>query len=96
VDNVAVAKWIVFAKGTASGDSANRRVLEVLAMHDGTELADATNADSTKYAVLKLGSITGLTVTVDLAGSAGAQTMRLRVSSTMAADVKAIREIIAL
>lgn len=96
VDNIAVAKWILFARGTASGDAANRRVLEILAIHDGTALADATNVDSTKYAVLKIGAITGFTATVELAGAAGAQTMRLRISSTMAADVKAIREVIAL
>lgn len=91
---VAVCKWIVFVRGSSVGDAGNREAIEVLAMHDGTVTVDATDVDFTKYAKLKLGNITGLNISVDVAGAGALQRMRLRVSSTMASDFHAIREVI--
>lgn len=95
VDSVAAAKWIVHVQGNAPGDAANKVVAEIMATHDGTPSADATDTDYSVYAKLKMGNITGLAFDVDVTGVGAAQTMRLRVTSTMSVDVKAIREVIA-
>lgn len=94
VDTVAAAKWIVHVQGNASGDAANKQVVEILATHDGTGSADATATDYNVYAKLRMGSITGLSFSVDVSGTGAAQVMRLRVTSTMSADVRATREVI--
>lgn len=95
VDSVAAAKWVVYAAGSAGGDANKKAVVEILATHNGTAAADATDADFNVYAKLKMGSIPGLTFNVDVSGTGAAQTMRLRVTSSLAIDIKAIREVIA-
>lgn len=96
VDSVAAVKWIVHVQGNQAGDAANKTVVEVLATHDGTGAADATDTDFNVYAKLRMnGGVTGLTFAVDVSGVGAAQNMRLRVASTMACDVRSIREVIA-
>jgi hypothetical protein len=96
VDTVAAAKWVVHAQGNQAGDAANKVVVEILATHNGTGSADATDTDFNVYAKLKMGAaITGLSFAVDVSGVGAAQFMRLRVTSTMSVDVRAIREVIA-
>jgi len=84
VDTVTAVKWLVNIRQGAS-----MRAREVYAAHDGIDAgADATDADSTQYASLSMGSaIAGLAVSVDVSGAAGAQVMRLNVTTTGAADV---------
>jgi hypothetical protein len=98
VDDISVCKWTVMVEGNLLADAAKKRVVEILATHDGHingAGADATDADHTTYAKLKMGAITGLTFTVDVSGSGVAQVMNLKVVSTTAVDVRAVREIIA-
>jgi hypothetical protein len=95
VDTVAASKWVVHVQGNQAGDAANKTVVEILATHNGTDAADATDTDFNVYAKLKMGTINGLTFNVDVSGVGAAQQMRLRVTSTMACDVRAIREVIA-
>ena len=97
VDTVAVVKWIVYAQGTAEADADKKKVVEILATHDGHNVGatdDATDTDYTVYAKLKMGTITGLAFVVDVSGAAGAQVMNLKITSTMSADIRAIREVI--
>lgn len=96
VQQVDVVKWIVYARGSDSGDAGNRQVIEILALHDGTLTVDATNVDHTKYAKLKMGNITGLTINVDLTGAGALQKLRLRVGSTMPVEVRSVREVVRL
>lgn len=94
VDDVEVAKWIVYCAGSGGGDLDKKTVVEILATHDGTSGADATATDYNVYAKLRMGTITGLSFAVDVSGVGAAQVMRLRVTSTMAVNVQAIREVI--
>jgi hypothetical protein len=97
VDTVAVVKWIVYAQGTAEADADKKKVVEILATHDGHNVGatdDATDTDFTTYAKLKMGTVTGLSFNVDVSGAAGAQVMNLKITSTMSADIRAIREVI--
>lgn len=90
VDEVATAKWIisVFEEGTPT----NKVATEVLALHDGTAAADATVADFTEYARLKLGSkIQGLQISTQVSGTGVTQKMQLMVTATNAVTVKATR-----
>lgn len=90
VDDFLAAKWLVVAE-LDSAPGANRRAAEVFAAHDGHAGADAANADFTVYAVLKKGTIAGLSISVDLNGSGAGQTMRLRVAATGATSFRAKR-----
>lgn len=97
VDSYAAVKWVVHAHGNLSGDAALKNTIEILATHDGHNVsggADATDTDYSIYSKLKMGNITGLSYVVDVSGTAGAQVMNLKVSSTMAADVRSIREVV--
>lgn len=98
VDVAAAVKWIVHAQGNLSGDASKKSVIEIMATHDGHNTSggtDATDTDFTSYAKLRMGIITGLSFIVDVSGSGAAQFINLKVSSTLAADIKSIREIIA-
>lgn len=87
VDDYAALKWLVCGRQGASMKS-----VEVFASHDGTTGADATGADQTEYAAVSRGAaITGFNVEVDVDGVGVAQTIRLRVTSTAAADWFATR-----
>lgn len=92
VDTYAAAKWIVHIQDNAVGDK--KRVVEILAVHDGYSGGDATDADYTVFAKLKMGVITGLTFTVDVSGAGASQVMNLKITSSTAVDVKTIREVI--
>lgn len=86
-------KWIVYAKGNSQADAQKRIVMEVLAVHNGTTVADASEVDYTSYAKLKLGVLSNMLVDVDLSGAGAAQRMRLRVTSPdTSVDVYAVRE----
>jgi len=98
VDTAAAVKWILHAQGNLSADADKKHVVEIMATHDGHNTsggADATDTDYTVYAHLSMGVITGIALTIDVSGSGAAQVMNLKVASTMAADIKSIREIIA-
>lgn len=94
VDSVAAVKWYVYAREAAN--PARVKAFEVWATHNGTPSADATQADDTVYAKLKIGADFNLTLSVDLSGTGAAQVMRLRAASTTAGvDVRVTRERVA-
>jgi len=97
VDDVSLVKWSVMIEGNLLADAALKRAVEIFATHDGHingAGADATDSDFTVYAKLKMGNIVGLVFTIDVSGAGVAQVMRLRVTSTTAVDVRAVREVI--
>ena len=97
VDATAACKWIVHVQGNLVGDAAKKFVVEILSTHDGHNVSggvDATQADDTQYAKLKVGNISGLSFIVDVSGVGAAQVMNLKVSSTTAVDVRAVREVV--
>ncbi len=99
VDTVASVKWFVYAQGNGAGAAARKNVVEIHATHDGHIVgggADAANTDHNVTSKLKLGASLGITYTVDLLGTGGTQTMRLRVTASTASDFRAVREIINL
>jgi hypothetical protein len=85
VDEVEAAKWLV----TASLDStpANKKAVEVFAVHNGHASADASNVDETVYAKLRIGNFQA-NIVVDLSGSGASQEMRLRVSAPSAVSFR--------
>ena len=89
---VEAAKWTVMVKGVGA-DARRRVVMEVLALHNGTDAVDADAIDYTVYAKLRLNEITDVAVTVELTGTGAAQRMQLKVASpTISVDVYAVRE----
>ncbi len=92
VDDWDCVKWIIKAVEVANPE--NKEAMEILAIHDGEAGADATKVDFTKYAKLRTTKITGFSVDVDINGTGGAQTMRLRVSSTDSCNVSVIRAVV--
>lgn len=96
VDTTAAVKWMVHVQGNAEANAHLKAAFEIFATHDGHNVGatdDATAVDD-NISKLKLGTITGLDVTVDINGAAGAQVMRLNVVSTTAVDVRLVREVI--
>lgn len=87
VDENVAAKWLV----TMTDVSGNRQAVEVYAMHDGYGANDATGADFTVYAKLKLGNIAGSDIDVTVTGSGAGQTMNLVVSANANVDVTSTR-----
>lgn len=78
VDDVKVVKWIVHAQ---QGNKVT--AVEVLATHDGQAAVDASDADHSTYAKLKLnGNIAGITFDVTVSGTGTGQTMNLRVGAS--------------
>ena len=97
VDDVTAVRWVVYCEGNLEADANKKQVVEIMATHDGHNTGagdDATDSDYTVYAKLKMGVLTGLTFTVDVNGTGAGQTMRLRISSTTAINIHAVREII--
>lgn len=91
VDSVAAVKWYVYAREAAN--PARAKAFEVWATHNGTPSADATQADDTVYAKLKIGADFNLSLSVDVDGTGGSQVMRLRAASTTAGvDLRVTRE----
>jgi len=96
-DVTAAVKWMVYVQGNLVGDAAKKFCIEVFATHDGHNVsggADATQADDTQYAKLKVGNLSGLDISIDVSGAGAAQVMNLKVVSTDAVDVRAVREVI--
>lgn len=94
VDDVEAVKWLVSARGNLAANDEKKKAVEIWAVHDGSASSDATSADYTVYATVKHGTLTGLSFSVDVNGTGASQTMRLRVSSTTAVDVRAVRTIV--
>lgn len=91
VDSVKAVKWYVQAIEDA--DPENVKAFEIFASHNGSAANDATAADDTTYAKLKLGANFNLTLAVDVNGTGAGQVMRLRATSTSAGvTVSAKRE----
>lgn len=91
VDVIKCVKWLVHVYETAT--PANVKALEVFALHNGTNAADATSVDDTASAILKLGSNFNLNVVVDLSGTGAGQVMRLRIASTTSGVVATARRL---
>lgn len=80
VDSASVIKWVVVVEDAAN--SANRVAFEVLAVHDGTSVADATKIDHTRYGKVDVGNkINNLHTDVTLAGTGVNQTAQLSVTA---------------
>jgi hypothetical protein len=96
VDANATVKYIIYAQGNLEADAHLKYVTEVLATHDGHNVGgtdDATTADFNESGKLKLGNL-GVTIDMDVTGAGAAQVMRLKITSSTAADLKIIREVI--
>jgi len=89
VDDFHAAKWMITA--SLDSDPARVKAYEVYAVHNGTDSADATGTDLTKYARLRIGNGFNVRVKVDLDGSGAAQKMRLRISANNGITVRARR-----
>ncbi|MBF0157497.1 MAG: hypothetical protein HQL57_09970, partial [Magnetococcales bacterium] len=92
VDESLAVEWTVHARSVAN--PAKVWSGKILAVHDGTETADATQAKHTAFAILKTGSISQLDFDVDLNGAGSTQVLRLRASSGEAADLRAVRSVV--
>lgn len=90
VDLIDGVEWSVIAVDAAN--PSRKTTVKMTAVHDGTAVADAANTDSNQYSKIQLGgAISGLTFVVDLNGTGITQTMRLRIQSTSAVNVKVAR-----
>jgi len=92
VDNVIGCEWLINI--SLDSNPAQRIMYTLLATHDGTASADASNVDESVFGKLKIGANFNYNVSVDLNGSAGTQVMRLRVSASAGITVRAIRRAI--
>lgn len=89
VDNIIAVKWSIACYETGTN---NVDFVELRAIHNGIT-GDATVTDQAQYSQLQTGTgVTGLSINVDLNGTGGTQTLRLRVSATNATNVRATRE----
>lgn len=91
VDVIKCVKWLVHVYESAT--PGNVKALEVFALHNGTNAADATSVDDTASAILKFGSNFNLSVVVDLSGTGASQVMRLRIASTTSGVVATARRL---
>jgi len=82
VDDVHSAEWEIVAWEAAT--PGNKIFQKITSLHNGTASADATVVDDVVHTKLKVGANFNLVMAVDLNGAAGAQTMRLRASSSTA------------
>lgn len=90
VDDVTSIEWIVYVE--EAGTPANRRKVQVSAMHNGTASADATAVDYNIASILSAGSaIAGLVIEPTLSGTGATQEMSLTVTSTPAVNVRVAR-----
>ena len=93
VDHVLAVEWLVHARSTVT--ASNIWTGKVLAIHNGTSSADATDANYNTFAILRTGSaIPTLDFEVDLTGVGAAQTMRLRASSGQAVNIRITRAVL--
>ena len=90
VDESRLVEWLVTAVSTA--DSSDRTTFSILAIHDGSDSADAEYVTWQQLNILNTeDGVSGITPLVDLDGVAGSQKMRLRVSSTQSCDIEVMR-----
>ena len=89
VDNAHSLEWEIVAWEEAT--PANKIFQKITALHNGTASADATVVDDSVHTKLKVGANFNLVVAVDLNGAAGAQTIRLRASSSSAGVAMEVR-----
>lgn len=89
VDDTHAAKWMITA--SLDSDPARIKAFEVFAVHNGTDSADATGTDLTKYARLKIGISFNVQISVDLDGAGASQKLRLRVAGSNAITIRARR-----
>jgi len=82
VDDVHSLEYEIVAWEEAT--PANKIFQKITTLHNGTAVADATVVDDSVHTKLKVGASFNLVIIVDLNGAAGAQTMRLRASSSTA------------
>ncbi|OSM07659.1 hypothetical protein [Magnetofaba australis] len=93
VDEASVVEWTIHARSTVTGSKVWSG--KVLAMHNGTTAADATDVDFNLFAILKMGGIINqLDFDVDLNGAGVSQTLRLRASSGEAVNITVTRSIL--
>lgn len=90
VDEVAAITWHLMLEDTTTGD---REYMQISALHDGSKdgVTDATEAEYQVYAKTRSGNVAGDIITVDVNGTGGAQTMRLRVTATNIFDTRVIK-----
>lgn len=89
VDNIDSAFWHIVATKV----DGSREALTITATHDGTDVADATEAEFSEYGIVNVGptTISGLSFGLALSGVGAAQEMQLVVASTDQVDVKVRR-----
>jgi len=89
VDSYEQVKWLVEIQDETT--PTGKVAVEVHAIHNGHAGADATLTDYNVFSKLKVGTAPSYTIDVDVNGVGAAQTMRLRVSASSAATVRAAR-----
>lgn len=91
VDETDSAKWFVVVIDEAT--PARKNASEVYAIHNGTDIADATLVEFNRTGIIRtqVPPISNLNVVVDVSGTGPTQTMRLRVSAGVSVTVKATR-----
>lgn len=93
VDDALAVEWSVAVHENTGTDV---EMVTVHAVHNGVNGADAASVDFSEFAQLVVGTVDGLTFTVDLSGSGAAQTMRLRCTTTNATTAKVARKQVSL
>lgn len=88
-DDAMAVKWLVTAR--LDSDPTRVKSFEFFAHHDGHAGADATKADDTKYAKLRIGAGFNFSISADVSGAGAAQQLRLRVGAAAAVTVNAVR-----
>jgi len=82
VDDVLAAEWELHMREDAN--PSNVKIQKIFALHDGTSIADATDAKDSVFGKKKIGSNFNTEVTVGVSGTGPAQVMELKVASSSA------------
>lgn len=90
VDDVAAVTWHVHLLDTVTGDV---EFVQISAIHDGSSdgASDATQATFNVYSKLRDANVGGDSFVVDVNGTGGTQTLRLKVNANNNYDVRALR-----
>lgn len=95
VDEVSSVRWLIHIEGASTINANDKHVIEVLATHDGDihgSANDATTTDFNEFGKLKIGNI-NFDLDVSLSSAGASQVMQLDiVSSTIAINVRALRD----
>ncbi len=93
VDGILGVEWTVHARSTVT--AAKVWSAKILAIHNGTATADASDVDYNTFSVLKMGgNISQLDFEVDVSGTGAAQVLRLRASSGEAVNIRITRGVL--